>query len=252
VQRLRRLLRRRSFREAEGVFVVEGPLAIAAALDAGAPIEALFVAPSADAALVDRATEAGIRVHELAPGVIERVADTVSPQAAIAVARAVDRPLESVAHAEFVVVCIDVRDPGNAGTVLRSAEAAGADGVLCTEGCVDVYNPKTVRASAGALFHIPVVVGGDPLTIVQQLGAWGFTRVGAAARGGLDPATCDLAGRVALVVGNEARGFSVAIDDALDTRVTIPMKGRAESLNVGMAATVLSFEVARQRRVLNV
>ena len=223
---------------------------MATALDSGAPVDALFVGPDADRSLITRAADRGIAVHELAPGVMERVADTVTPQPVACISPFVDQPLASLRDSAFVVVCVDVRDPGNAGTVLRSAEAAGADGVLCPDGCVDIYNPKTVRASAGSVFHVPIVAGGDPVDVVAQLAEWGITTVGAAAHGGDDPATVDLSGRVALVVGNEATGLPDAVAAGTATRVTIPLHGRAESLNVGMAATLLAFEVARQRRAV--
>ena len=100
--------------------------------------------------MIEQALGAGVRVYQLGPGVMERVADTVTPQPLLAVVAFVDVGLDALAGASLVVVCADVRDPGNAGTVLRSAEAAGADGVICCDGSVDVYNPKTVRASAGA------------------------------------------------------------------------------------------------------
>jgi TrmH family RNA methyltransferase len=141
-----------------------------------------------------------------------------------------------------------VRDPGNAGTVLRSAEAAGADGVLSCDGSVDVYNPKTVRASAGSLFHVPVVVGGEPVDVLEQIGSWGVRRLGTVARRGHDYTAVDLARPTALVLGNEANGLPDHVSAHLDDEVTIPMAGRSESLNVGMAAAVLCFEAARQRR----
>lgn len=198
--------------------------------------------------LVDRLLAAGSRVHPLEPGVIERVADTVTPQPIAAVVNYIDTDLESLRDASFLVVCVDVRDPGNAGTVLRSAEAAGADGVVCCEGSVDVYNPKTVRASAGSLFHVPVVVGGSPVATADAVKGFGLRRMATVARDGTDYATVDLTGRMALLLGNEANGLPAPLMDAVDERLSIPMAGRTESLNVGMAAAVVCFEAARQRR----
>lgn len=160
----------------------------------------------------------------------------------------VDVPLDRLQNATFLVVCVDVRDPGNAGTILRSAEAAGADGLLFCDGSVDVYNPKAVRASAGSLFHVPVAVGGDAVEVLERIGGWGLARLGTAARVGTDYTEADLARPVAVVLGNEANGLPVQVAPLLDETVSIPMQGRSESLNVGMAAAVLCFEVARQRR----
>lgn len=251
VQRLRRLLSRRSAREAEGAFVVEGAKVLSEALDAGTPIEAVYLAAgSAADPVAERAFDAGARVYELAPGVLERVADTVTPQPIMAVVPFVHRPLGELRGRDLLVVAVDVRDPGNAGTVLRSAEAAGAGGVLFCDGSVDVYNPKTVRASAGSLFHVPVVAGGDPVQVLRELASWGVERLATTASGGRDYAEVDLTRPVAFVLGNEANGLTAEIEQLVDERVTIPMVGRSESLNVGMAAAVLCFEAARQRRAL--
>lgn len=255
VQRLRRLMARRSSRLAEGCFAAEGAKVIGEALAAGARIESVFVDPRragpADRAVAERCLQAGSRVFDLEDGVLERVAGTVSPQAVLAVVGDVDITLADLGsfRPDLVVVCADVRDPGNAGTVLRSAEAAGAGGVVCCDGSVDLYNPKTVRASAGALFHVPVVVGGQVASVLETVAGWGLTRLGTAARRGRDYTNVDLSRPVALVVGNEATGLPADVDEGIDEWLSIPMVGRAESLNVGIAAAVVCFEAARQRRV---
>ena len=188
-------------------------------------------------------------MHDLAPGVLERIAGTVTPQPVLAVVGMVDVPLDRLRGPGPVVVCADVRDPGNLGTVLRSAEAAGAAGVVCCDGTVDVYNPKCVRASAGALFHVPVVAGGAPVNVLAALGTSGWWRLGTAVGAGEAYTTADLAGPVAFVLGNEAGGLPTEVEPALDGHVHIPIEGRAESLNVGMACAVLCFEAARQRHL---
>jgi TrmH family RNA methyltransferase len=265
VQRLRLLVGRRTARDAEQRFVIEGTKLLAEALAAGIPVESVFFAPDLVGpgdplhALIDRAHDAGTRVYELGADVLARVAGTVTPQPVLAVVPEVDVPLDTLEqrNADLVVVCVDVRDPGNAGTVLRSAEAAGAGGVVCCDGSVDVFNPKTVRASAGALFHVPVVRGGDAASVLGQLGLWGLRRLGTSATGGHEYTEVDMTGPVALVLGNEAHGLPDHLHDHIDDHidgdlidewVTIPMVGRSESLNVGMAAAVLCFEAARQRR----
>ncbi|HVF76593.1 MAG TPA: RNA methyltransferase [Acidimicrobiales bacterium] len=239
---------RRSARAAERVFVVEGAKVLSEAIVAGVPVEGVYVTADAPPDVLELADATKARVHVLAQGVMERVADTVTPQPVMAVVPYVDVELDSLQDATFLVVCVDVRDPGNAGTVLRSAEAAGADGVVCCGGSVDMYNPKTVRASAGTLFHVPVVAGGDPVEMLQRIGGWGVRRLGTAAHSGADYVSLDLTQPVAFVLGNEANGLPPEVDASLDERLTIPMAGRAESLNVGMAAAVLCFEAARQRR----
>lgn len=228
--------------------MAEGVKVLSEALDAGVPVEAVFAAPGAPAELLDRALAAGARVHDLAAGVIERVASTTTPQPVIATIPYLDVELSALDEADLVVVCVDVRDPGNAGTILRSAEAAGAGGVVCCDGCVDVFNPKAVRASAGAVFHVPVVSGGDPVDVLGHLGRRGLRRLGAVAGRGTDYTAADLVGRTAVVLGNEASGLPDRVAGCIDEEITIPMTGRAESLNVGMAAAVVCFEAARQRR----
>jgi len=232
--------------------VAEGAKVISEALESAGGVEALFFDPatsgSAEEEVVERAASAGCDVFELAPGVLERVAGTVTPQPLLAVVPCLDQPLERLGRDGLVVVCAGVRDPGNLGTVLRSAEAAGVRGVVCAEGTVDPYNPKCVRATAGALFHVPLVVGGNTVQVLGQLGIWGLHRVGASARSGTPLWFTDLTGPVAVVLGNEASGLPPEVEAELDGHVTIPIEGRSESLNVGMAATVLVYEAARQRR----
>ncbi|HEX3088980.1 MAG TPA: RNA methyltransferase [Ilumatobacteraceae bacterium] len=214
------------------MFVVEGMTLLRQALDAGWQVESCFVAP-------DTVVDIDVPYDELAPNVIERVASTESPQPVLAVVSM--RPAELPPDATFVLVADRLADPGNAGTIIRSAEAAGADGVAFTPGSVDPYNPKVVRASAGSMFRIPVVEAS-----LESLS--GFRRLGTSSHRGdvyTDPV---YHGRVAVVVGNEAHGLDE--DAAIDQWITIPHAGPAESLNVAMAATVLVFEVARQRSTI--
>ena len=194
------------------------------------------------------AREAGVPVRFLGPGVIERVASTVHPQPVLAVVAFLDVALATLAESTLVVMCDSVSDPGNAGTLLRSAEAAGAQGVIFGRGSVDVYNPKTVRASAGSLFHVPIVSGGDEVEVLADIGAWGLQRLGAVVAGGRSYTASDLRRPTALVLGSEAHGLSDRVLAGLDGTISIPMVGRSESLNVAMAGAVLCFEAARQRR----
>jgi len=215
------------------VFVVEGASLIAQAVAAGWQIEGQYVAPGA--VCVPGAGD----VFELAPNVIERVASTEAPQPVLAVVS--QRPSAMPSHPTFVVVGDRLADPGNAGTIIRSAEAAGADAVVFTAGSVDVYNPKVVRASAGSLFRIPVLQ-----LELDALRSAGLTLLATSSHRGAAYTDTDLRQPVALMVGNEAHG--VADDAPVDGWITIPHAGAAESLNVAMAATVIAFEVARQRR----
>jgi TrmH family RNA methyltransferase len=152
-----------------------------------------------------------------------------------------------LAGTTFVVVCVDVRDPGNAGAVIRVAHAAGADAVVCSQGTVDPFNPKTVRASAGSVLHIPIVMVGDAAEALDALRGHGLRCLAAVSKGGTRYTDVDLTSPLALVLGNEASGLPSHLEDRLDARLTIPMGGGAESLNVSTAAAVLCFEAARRR-----
>ena len=233
IQHLRRLVGRRGARDEASVVVVEGAALVEQAVAAGWRVESQFVAPGSEP------VDCGSAVFHVAPNVIERVASTHSPRPLIAVVQRRQHPLP--AGATFIVGCHQLADPGNAGTIIRGAEAAGADGVLFTPGSVDPFAPKVVRASAGSVFRIPVIVAE-----LGQLRAMGLSVMGSSSHRGSTYSEVDLRQPVALVVGNEAHGLP---DDApVDGWLTIPHSGPVESLNAAMAATLLVFEVARQRR----
>lgn len=210
---------------------------IGEAVAAGWVIEAEFVAPDTDA-MTDGP------VFELADGVLERAATTERPQPNIAIVRIAEHDLQLLTgdrSSDLLVVVGDrVTDPGNLGTILRSSEAAGVDAVVLTPGSVDPYAPKVVRASAGALFHVPVVAA-----TLDDVSAADFTLVGTSSHQGDRHTDADWSGRVAIVLGNEAHGLPD--DAAVDRWVRIEHRGRAESLNVAMAATILVFQAAGAR-----
>ena len=246
VQSLRTLLSKRAEREAQQRFVVEGPVSTAEAVRAGWRCLMQFVPEGSDV----RIDGAG-PVQELAEGVFERVGSTRTPQPPLTVVEMPERdPAEALGTASLVVVLDRVSDPGNVGTILRSAEAAGADAVVLTPGSVDVFNPKVVRASAGAIFHVPVVTAHLDAVRDAGLDLFGTSSHDAPGRTVTEHTSTDLTGRVALVMGNEAAGLPDEWDDdhgPIRRWVTIPHAGRSESLNVAMATTVLVFEAARQR-----
>ncbi len=202
-------------------------------MSAGWTVEAEFVATGAEPIT-------GGPWFALAEGVVERVATTERPQPHLAVVRMPDVTTSPSDH-DLIVVADTLNDPGNLGTILRSSEAAGIDAVVLTPGSVDPFNPKVVRASAGALFHVPTLTA-----TLDEVRSAGFRLVGTSSHLGMPHDELDWSGRVAIVLGSEAHGLA---DDApVDAWVRIAHRGRAESLNVAMAATVLVFEAARQRR----
>jgi TrmH family RNA methyltransferase len=244
-------------RWAERAFVAEGPELIRCALEAGAAVESVYVSPEGGSdgptqEVCRRAADAGARVFPLATGVLERVADTVTPQPVLAVLPMLEEPPVAVWSAtrpgSLVLVLVDVRDPGNAGTVLRAADAAGAQAVVFAAASVDPYNPKTVRATAGSLFHVPLVVRDDPAEVAAELAAAGLRTLATVVHEGEDYAALDWSVPTAVFLGNESSGLDPALCERLDGSLAIPMEGRAESLNVGVASAVLCFEASRQRR----
>jgi RNA methyltransferase, TrmH family len=250
IKRLRRLSGRRSARSAECAFVIDGPILLRDALDARVPLDEVVAEARCSADLLARAAEAGARVRSVDDGVLARVTDTVTPQPVAAIARFADVPPGTAAAAAgpLALVLVGVRDPGNAGTLLRSAEAAGAGAVLFCDGSVDPYGPKCVRASAGSVFRVAVTRSGDAGEALACLASAGLGTLATVARGARSYDEVDLADPVALVLGNEAHGLPGDVAARVERAVTIPMAGRTESLNVGMAGTILCFESLRQRR----
>lgn len=234
IQRLRRLLGRRSSRFEDGAFVVEGAVLAREAIAGGWHVEAQYIAPGV------APINAPQPARRLAAGVAERIAATDTPPGLFAVVRMRPSDPGVLESAGFVVVADGVADPGNLGTMLRSAEAAGVDAVVVTPGTVDAFNPKVVRASAGAVFHVPVIAAA-----LGDLRAAGLRLVGTSSHRGVPHTATDWSGRLAIVAGSEAQGLP---DDApVDHWVRIIHHGRAESLNVAMATTVLCFRAADAR-----
>lgn len=219
-------------------------------------LEELFVTSAAaerHAPLVRRAATAGVPVLLVAESVIEALSETVHPQGVVGVARYRDVPLADVvaARPRLVAVLAAVRDPGNAGAVLRVADAAGAEAVVFTDASVDPHNGKCVRASAGSLFHLPVVVDSPSAATVASLRGAGLTILAASTGGRLDLDElldrAALPDRVAWLFGNEARGLPPDLRAAADAEVRIPIYGRAESLNLATAAAVCLYATARSQ-----
>jgi len=260
-----RRLAGRSARERAGQFVAEGPQAVREAVAAGAAVQvyATIEATLRHQEIIADAQARGAWVRYVTPEVLAAMADTVTPQGLVAVCRLVGVPLAEVLARplRMVAVLARVRDPGNAGTVIRAADAAGADAVVLTDASVDVHNPKCVRATAGSLFHLPVVVGVPLGVAVEGLHAAGLSVYAADGAGEvdlddllddlLDDATAGrggLAAPTAWVFGNEAWGLPEEDRALADAVVRVPVHGAAESLNLATAATVCLYASARAQR----
>ena len=239
-----RRLSRRSERSERRLFLADGPNAVGAALESGC-VEEVF----ARAEVQLPPLPGDVVVTRVEARALELLSDSVSPAGVVALCRFVDVPVaEAVAGARLVAICADVRDPGNAGTVIRCADAAGADGVVLAGSSVDAYNPKTVRASVGSLFHLPLAVELSAEAAVRAAKDAGLTVLAADGAGEVGLYDAPLAGPTAWLFGNEAWGLPAELAELADHRVAIPIHGRAESLNLATAAALCLYESARARK----
>ena len=246
-----RKLSRRSVRAERRLFLADGPKAVAGALALPGCVVEVYATPTATEQYADLASAAPgwTLVDDKA---LASLSDSVTPAGVVAVCRFVDRPVAHVLDRDprLVAICADVRDPGNAGTVVRCADAAGADAVVFAGQSVDAYNTKTVRASVGSLFHVPLAVEPDPADAVRTARAAGLTVLAADGAGEVDLYEAEelLARPTAWIFGNEAWGLPPELAALADHRVRIPIHGRAESLNLSTAAALCLYASAREQR----
>jgi TrmH family RNA methyltransferase len=243
-------------RERQGATVVEGYRAILRAVDNGYPLGELYVCPDLflgenEEALIERAADAGAQVIQVAEGPFLKMAYRDRPEGLLAVVPQVRRPLLEHEPAEqaFYLMVEAIERPGNLGSILRSADAAGVDAVVVCEAQADVFNPEVIRASVGTIFAVTILEASTPeaLDWCRQHAIRTLAATPHAERIYTD---LDMQGPLAIVVGTEQHGLSEAWLSQADVRVRIPMFGQADSLNVATATTLLLYEVVRQRRLL--
>jgi TrmH family RNA methyltransferase len=251
-------LGKRAFRTRDRKFLAEGPQAVREALACPGTVSALFVTAEAEARHPDlmAAADAVPAVHRVSAPVMDALAQTTTPQGIVAVCGFIDVGFAAVLDAapRLSVLLAQVRDPGNAGTVIRTADAAGAGAVLLSHGSVDVYNAKCVRAGAGSMFHLPITVEVDTAKTVAALRDSGTRVLAADGRGHADLDDLTDSGGLSVpttwIFGNEAWGLPAEVAALADEVVRVPIHGRAESLNLATAAAVCLYASARaQRRV---
>lgn len=252
IKRLVRL-RDRRHRDRSGTFLVEGYREVMRALGAGVELLELYVSPALylggnEPALVERAKAAGARVIPVAEGPFRKASYRDRPEGLLAVARQFDTSLDRLPRgpATLILVAESIEKPGNLGTMLRTAEAAGADGVLVCDPTTDPFNPNVVRASLGALFMIPLAIAATGEAL-GELRRRGVRTLAATPSADMPYHEADLRGPVALVIGSEQLGLSETWLQGADERVSIPMSGEIDSLNAAMSAGILLFEAVRQR-----
>jgi TrmH family RNA methyltransferase len=258
-----RQLNKRALRLRARSFLAEGPQAVGEALASDGVVSELFITAAARAryaGLAERAARQGSHVQAVSGEVMAGIAQTITPQGVLAVCRYVDIPLERLAGAapRLVAILANVRDPGNAGTVLRTADAAGADGVVFSDASVDPYNSKCVRATAGSIFHLPLVAGAPVAEAVRAMREAGLRLVAADGRAGRSLDETGPAGPreprgplgrpTAWLFGNEAWGLPAEVLALADDVVAVPIYGKAESLNLAAAAAVCLYASAHAAR----
>lgn len=244
-------LQEKKHRDKAGKYIIEGVHLVQEALLAEADVEVLAydLDKGMPAELRDHLQAVqGMEVIGVSAAVIAKCSSTNTPQPVFAVVRKEDSGAEAILAKpdSFVVVLDGVQDPGNVGTIIRSADAAGADGVILGHGCADLYNPKTIRSTMGSLFHLPIIEG-DLGEILPEARERGALLVSTSLQGVDSCYSHDFRGSQWLLIGSEGRGISPETAALVDKSIIIPMAGRAESLNAAMAATILLFEGMRQR-----
>jgi RNA methyltransferase, TrmH family len=245
-------LNERKYRENNEMFYIEGTRFVNEALKEGVQFNKLFLSESFSISKMSSDLEVFIHgnseVYILPDKMFNEICDTENPQGILAVIGMRKYHLQDLVDDKgFVVVLDAIRDPGNMGTILRTADAAGVSGVLISKGSVDVYNSKVLRSTMGSIFRLPIVFSDDIADDINTLKKYGFRILATHLQGKENYFDVSLKEKIGLVIGNEAFGVSQSISESADSLVKIPMPGKAESLNASVAAGILIFEAVRQR-----
>ncbi len=250
-----RSLKNKSDREDKGLYFIEGTRFVSEAFKENASIRYIifsetFLSGGSARELTGVVEEMGITSYEIPDSLFGSISDTQNPQGVLAVLELEKKLLRDTPIGEGTLILLDnIRDPGNMGTIIRTADAAGCSGVALSDGCADIYNPKVLRSTMGSIFHIPVCYGGGIVEMLQSVKQKGFKLCASHLEGSVSIYEADLSGNTALIIGSEAEGISDDTAKKADLLVKIPMAGRAESLNASVAAGVMMFEAMRQRQL---
>lgn len=247
------LLARKKERDRRGLFVVEGPK-----MFGEAPmerIERVYLAQSAAAQMYEKYGDrlSGLSCETVSDEVFVKMSDTKTPQGILCLVRQQHYNIEEILRENkgkrmLFIILEDIQDPGNLGTIFRTAEAAGADGVIMSSWTADIYNPKTIRSTMGSVYRVPFFHVDQMEEAVRRLQKAGVAVYAAHLGGTAAYDACDYQKSTAFLIGNEAKGLREETAACADARITIPMAGKVESLNAAVASSILLFEAARQRR----
>ncbi len=242
-----RKLKERKNRNKSSKYIIEGFRLVREALKAKVNVDYLIVAEDADEKieqyLMNYITE-DMKVYKISNNLFKELISTENPQGILAVINM--NIVELKSEGDFYLLCDKLQDPGNLGTIIRTAHAAGVNGIILTKGTVDIYNEKTIRSTMGSIFYIPIQYDDADFSLVKELKSKGFNLVATSLDTDKNFFDVDLKVKVILTVGNEGNGVSEEVLSMADTKVKIPMPGNAESLNVAIAASVIMYEKVRQ------
>lgn len=257
-----RALKASKYRDESGKTFVEGRKLINEVIDSGVSIDSLFISeesmklPWLEEIILKVYDSGWVETHVIPDKLFSGISDTDTPQGVLATIKIKWQELDKILELEKIrksvrnlfLLLDNIRDPGNLGTMIRTADAAAFSGVICTNGCVDAWSPKVLRAAMGSTFHIPLIKVSDTAICTRHLQKSGINVFAADMEGG--PALYDIESTrdFAVIIGSEGCGVSQEVLSLVDGRITIPMSGRAESLNAATAATLIMFESVRQRR----
>ena len=243
-------LQMKKARDEYGKFLIEGEKLFWEALDYNVPISMVLISQSyAESSkhqeYAAALTERNIPLYYADDRVFKGACETDTPQGIIAVAEKLNYDIDNIISGDklSLILLHELRDPGNVGTIIRTADACGLDSVVISKGSADLYNGKTIRATMGSLFHIPVIQGVDTAEIIVKLKQRGVVTIGADPHSSINCTELPYQRKSAIIIGNESKGISSGIKEMLDINTTIPMPGRAESLNAGIAASILMYEL---------
>ncbi|GIM28690.1 RNA methyltransferase [Clostridium polyendosporum] len=242
-------LKEKKYRTKEGKYIIEGFRFVQEALKADADVQSIVISEEAKNKLHEYIDENSIKdkkVYILKTSLFNMLCSTENPQGILAVV-GMNKSFH-YKEGEFYILVDKVQDPGNMGTIIRTAHAAGVDGVIVTKGTVDMYNDKTLRSTMGSIFYIPVIED-DDLAFTRNLIKNGFKVVISSLQANENFFEADLRGKTIITVGNEGNGVSEEVSNLGDTKIKIPMPGNAESLNVSTAASIMIFEKVRQNLI---
>lgn len=243
-------LKERRVRDKENLFILEGFRLIEEAIRANMDIEYIIISKDYEDKFNDLLVENNISSNKtiiLSNNLFIQLASTENPQGIIAVIKKNDKKKDL--RGDFFLICDKVQDPGNLGTIIRTAHAAGVDGIILTKGTVDIYNDKTIRSTMGSIFYVPIFYDDKDFTIIRNLKKEGFNLVATSLKESRNFFEEDLKGKIILAVGNEGNGISDELFELADKKVKIPMPGGAESLNVSIATSIILFEKVRQNLI---